>query len=210
MARPTPTHPQMSMNALPEHLSHAGLLNDVHRGLGQQMYFWGVDVLSGGNLLKAYGFERHPSPGHRGTSCYRLPWDRGLIELHGHCAGWYPGEPEQSDAPGYLFVRNHRAGYAHQQCQPVVPGQWRSHQTQRQTQHLLQASRHFICWLVEYEAWVLRAVGQDYRCHCHRQFLELPKSRPWLPPEPALRWWQCLATNDPALCRARHFQTACP
>lgn len=201
-----PTRPLTSMHALPEHLSHAGLLNDVHRGLGQQMYFWGMDVMSAGNLLKAYGFERRPSPGHTGTSCYRLPWGGGLIELHGHCAGWYPSAPEQ--APGYLFVRNHRSGYAHQQCQPVVPGTWRTHQTKRHTDELLQASCHFVRWLVEYEAWVLDHAGADYRNRCHRQFLELPKSRPWLPPGLALRWWQCLAANDRALTRARRFPSS--
>jgi hypothetical protein len=182
-----------------------GQMNDVHRGLRQQMYFWGMDVISHGNLLRAYGFERRPSPGHQGTSCYSMAWDGGLLELHGHCAGWYPQETG-AQGLGYLFVRPHTASYAHERCDAVIPGDYRSHQTPKDLERIIPACQHFLRWVVEYERWVLETRGLAYRLHCHREFKRLPKSKPWLLPQEALRWWTAFSTNDPTLVRARRFK----
>ena len=63
---------------------------DLAEGIQQQMYFWGQDVIRPeGNFLVEQGFVRSPSEGAKGTSCYRLPWQNGHIELYGACAGWY-------------------------------------------------------------------------------------------------------------------------
>lgn len=65
------------------------------------MYFWGRDVLHEGHLLLRYGFEKRPSTGLQGTSCYSKAWQKGMIELHGACAGWYPDSTGQE---GFLFI----------------------------------------------------------------------------------------------------------
>ena len=65
--------------------SQRGLLNDFTRALGQQMFYWGRDVLTGRNLLLEAGFEKRVSMGLQGTSCYRLPWGGSgvLVPPHG-------------------------------------------------------------------------------------------------------------------------------
>jgi len=48
------------------------LLRDYTDLLGQQMYFWGRDVIHPRvNLLCENGFEKRKSEGLEGTSCYR-------------------------------------------------------------------------------------------------------------------------------------------
>lgn len=186
--------------------SERGLLNDVHQGLGQQMFFWGRDVLNAGNLLRAHGFDRRPSPGHQGTSCYCRDWCGGVIELHGHCAGWYPAKP--GEIPGFLFVRTHRRSYAHHQPVPVIPGCYASHREGLSTGVHLAAARHFSAWLTEYEGWIIARMGTDYRDACHAMFGKLSTSRPWLSPSVALKWWHELSISAPSHARARHFKVA--
>ncbi|MDI1312474.1 hypothetical protein [Prosthecobacter sp.] len=187
----------------PNIANQRGLLNDVHRGLGQQMFFWGRDVMTSGNLLIDHGFERQPSPGHQGTSCYRKAWRGGLIELHGHCAGWYP--QEASEAPGFMFVRTRRCSYAHEQNQPVDPGCYETHQSKLSLQTQMDAARHFTAWLTEYEEWIIQQAGLTHRNECFAMFRKLADSKPWLPPQQALNWWQRFAANDARLVRARNF-----
>jgi hypothetical protein len=98
-----------------------GHLNDLTTGLGQQMFFWGRDVLTRGNLLLKHGFEKRRSKGLQGTSCYSKPWEDGVIELHGACAGWYPYESGQC---GFLFIRNAKRCYIHHRSKPVIPGEY--------------------------------------------------------------------------------------
>jgi hypothetical protein len=191
------------MSTLPSPRNVHGLLNDIHRGLGQQMYFWGVDVTSHNNLLRAYGFCRRPSPGHQGTSCYSKEWKHGLIELHGHCAGWYPPVGSGERAPGYLFVRSHQRSYAHQCSNAVIPGDYTSHQTEKDARLLFQASQHFLAWLIHYEKWVITHHGLNYRAECYRKYKALPKSSPWLRPQEALDWWQHIVSCESSFRRAR-------
>ncbi len=187
----------------PKPIQQRGLLNDLHRGLSQQMFFWGRDVMSSGNLLIQHGFQRLPSPGHQGTSCYRKSWHEGVIELHGHCAGWYPDAP--CGIPGFMFVRTRRSSYAHHQNTPVIPGYYHTHQSQVSLETQMHAGRNFSTWLAEYETWIIRQMGLEYREQCFAMFCKLPTSKPWLPPQLALHWWQSLATNDARLGRAKHF-----
>jgi len=180
-----------------------GLLNDLNRGLAQQMFFWGRDVLTDGNLLKKHGFERLPAPGPKSTSRYRRPWDGGLIELHGHCAGWYP---ETSSAiPGFMFVRTLRSSYAHHQSAPVTPGCYKTYQDASCLEEQMQAGRHFCGWLSCYEQWIISQMGLGYREECFAMFRRLPESRPWLTPDLAMKWWQAFAAGDACLTRARRF-----
>jgi hypothetical protein len=184
--------------------SQRGLLNDFTRALSQQMFYWGRDVLTGGNLLLAHGFEKRPSPGLQGTSCYRLPWREGFLELHGACAGWYPAEAGP-EARGFLFVRAERRCYAHQLQEAVVPGSY-DHRVLRPSggalAEVMQGARHFASWLHGYESWVERTQGADHRRQCREMLSKLEAGRVWLAPGPALVWLRGFAQGRPDLPRA--------
>ncbi len=80
-------------------------LSDAAYGLAQQMVFWGHDVRHPeGNALMRYGLTRSASPGLTGTSCYSIPWENGMIELHGAIASWTPPH----GGLGVTFCRDHR------------------------------------------------------------------------------------------------------
>ncbi len=180
-----------------------GHLNDLTVGLGQQMFFWGRDVLKGDNLLLRYGFEKRPSAGLQGTSCYCKPWRHGIIELHGACAGWYPS---QLGDHGFLFIRSDKRCYTHQETQPAIPGRYDyTKLTSGNLTRLTESSRVFIEWLVHYEAWVQNQLGFDYRQGCFEMFAHLPTSRPWLPPTTALNWLRLFSQPDSPLPRAREW-----
>lgn len=182
-----------------------GHMNDFTQALGQQMFFWGRDVLYAGNLLLKYGFEKHPSPGLQGTSCYRKGWGQGYIELHGACAGWY-AESDTSQCPGFLYIRSDKRCYTHRQREPVVPGRYDyAHLQSGHVGELLEAGRHFASWLVDYENWVLRFCCEQHRQACFRMFSQLPTSKPWRAPEKALQWLSLFAEASPGLKRARKW-----
>lgn len=183
--------------------SSRGLVNDLTWALGQQMFYWGRDVLAAGNLLLQAGFCKRPSPGLQGTSCYACAWRGGLIELHGSCAGWYPADESQT---GFLFIRSDRRCYAHHRTQPVVPGRYDyKGLVSGQADMLLPASRLFVEWLVDYERQIPSMAGTAHREACHALFARLSTSRPWLRPEPGLRWLARYADGDPSLPRCRRL-----
>ncbi|MEZ5385413.1 MAG: hypothetical protein R3F13_07860 [Prosthecobacter sp.] len=177
------------------------LLADFAAGLRQQMFFWGRDVLCGGNLLLKHGFEKHPSPGLKGTSCYQLHHEDGLIELHGACAGWYP--EAGSERPGFLFVRTNGRCTTHRLHEPVVPGSYPAEALQNHTADALAASRLFAGWLVDYEAWVQRQMGPDYRTDCRKMLASLPKGQTWLPSSQAGSWLRLFVSQGAFAPRAR-------
>ena len=180
-----------------------GHLNDLTTGLGQQMFFWGRDVLTEGNLLLKHGFEKHRSEGLQGTSCYCKPWQDGMIELHGACAGWYPCEGGKC---GFLFIRNAKRCYVHHRTTPVVPGEYDFKEfDSRNLPELTRSSRIFTAWLAEYESWIAKQMGRAYREECHAMFCKLPTSKPWLPPESARRWITTFAAGSATLPRSRAF-----
>lgn len=181
---------------------HRGHLQDLTRALGQQMFFWGRDVLTEGNLLLSFGLKKHPSPGLKGTSCYRCPWQDGVIELHGACAGWYPHQPNEQ--PGFLFIRQSRACFTHRFSGPVIPGDYPDQGLKSgPLGDLVVASRTFTAWLCEYETWVRSKAGRKHREDCYRMFRRLPASIPWLPPTNDLPWLTSYAGAAPGLARAR-------
>jgi hypothetical protein len=185
--------------------SQRGLLNDFTRALGQQMFYWGRDVLTGGNLLLAAGFEKRPSPGLQGTSCYRLPWRSGFIELHGACAGWYPAD---AAAPGFLFVRADRRCYAHRLRDAAVPGRYdypSLRASGRALPEVMAGARCFAAWLHGYEVWVERQRGAEYRKQCREMLGKLEAGRVWLPPGAAQAWLRGFAKGAPGLPRANRF-----
>lgn len=177
------------------------LLTDFAAGLRQQMFFWGRDVLRGGNLLMRHGFERLPSSGLKGTSCYQMAYKDGLIGLHGACVGWYPHAG--SAQPGLLFVRHSGRCTTHRLSQPVVPGAYPSEALQNHTAEALAASRLFAGWLADYEAWVRQQMGREYRMECQKMLASLPKGRIWLSPAEAERWLRLFALQGAGAPRAR-------
>jgi hypothetical protein len=177
------------------------LLADFAAALRQQMFFWGRDVMSGGNLLLGHGFEKLPSQGLKGTSCYRLRYEDGVIELHGACAGWYP--QAGSARPGFLFVRTRGRISTHRLHEPVVPGSYLSEALQNHTADALAAARLFAGWLAEYEAWVRQQMGPGYRAECRKMLANLPKGQTWLPAPQAERWLRLFAAQGAGAPRAK-------
>jgi hypothetical protein len=181
-----------------------GHLNDLTAALGQQMFFWGRDVLAReGNLLVKFGFSRTESPGLKGTSCYRKAWREGFIELHGACAGWYPTDP--TSAPGFLFIRTDRRCYAHHETAAVIPGRYDHDKlSSGNLQTLSQSARVFAAWLADYERWIERHVGPEHRSDCYSMFSKLPAGKPWLPPTLAIKWLR-LVSESASPPRARDW-----
>jgi len=177
------------------------LLTDFAAALRQQMFFWGRDVMCGGNLLLRHGFEKLPSPGLKGTSCYRAVHEDGVIELHGACAGWYP--QAGSARPGFLFVRKRGRISTHRLHEPVVPGRYQSDALQNHTADAMAAARLFAEWLADYEAWVRQQMGPGYRVECRQMLASLPKGQTWLPTPEAERWLRLLAAQGPGAPRAQ-------
>ena len=177
------------------------LFRDLVEGLKQQMFFWGKDAIHPeGNLFLRTGFEKRESTGLQGTSCYRLPWQKGALELHGSHAGWL-----NSDG-GIFFLRPlgrcvHWLDHA-----PPVPGQYpRGRYCAKTNQELYLLAHPFLDWWLDHEAAVLRLAGEGYREACHRQYKRLPRSRAWLRPEQATRWVTGLRDHPEDLRRVRRF-----
>ena len=167
-------------------------LSDAARGLTQQMVFWGHDVRHPeGNALVRFGMRRSPSPGLTGTSCYSMSWENGLIELHGAVASWTPYRPGN----GCIFSRDRARIDSWNGDHPPIPG--REHGCGGSPDERWSAFQPFLRWLVGYEQWITQNHGADWRSGCWRALKRLPKGKPWLPPELALRWWELAATSLP-------------
>lgn len=167
-------------------------LNDAARGLAQQMVFWGHDVRHpAGNALVRFGLSRDPSPGLAGTSCYRMEWEDGLIELHGAIASWTP----PAGGTGSVFCRDRGRIDLWRGASPPVPG--REHGESGTAAERWQAFQPFLRWLVAYENQVSEELGADWRPGCWRAIKRLPKGKPWLPPALALKWWELAASGAP-------------
>ena len=167
-------------------------LNDAARGLAQQMVFWGQDVRHpDGNALVRFGLSRSPSPGLTGTSCYSMRWENGRVELHGAVASW------TSDFPGNgcIFSRDRARVDLWNLDRPPVPG--REHGESGTPDERWSALQPFLRWLVSYEKWITLNHGADWRACGWRTLKRLPKGKPWLPPDLALRWWELATTSSP-------------
>ena len=169
--------------------------------MGQQMYFWGKDVVHPeGNLFVRTGFEKQASTGLQGTSCYRLPWQGGAIELHGSYAGWL-GKEE-----GMLFVRPLGRCVRWLGSEPPVPGKWPRERYVSKADALLHAAaRPFLSWWLAHENEVLQLTGSAHRESCYKSYKNLPRSRAWLSPDLTLRWITGLRDHPYELPRARRF-----
>lgn len=178
-------------------------MRDVTAGLKQEMFFLGRDVTHpSGNLLVRAGFERRPSGGLQGTSCYGLPWQDGRIELHGACAGWYPAD----GGPGFVYIRPLGRCIPWIGGKPPIPGEWIAG-TGRSTDPsaLRAAGLPFFSWWLSWEEQIMRSWGLDYRTSCYRHFRKLPKSRAWLPPQAAIDWLGYFLADPMGTARSSRF-----
>lgn len=187
----------------------------------QQMWFFGCDAAcADGNLLVRYGFQRFRLSGHRGESSrYRFHWrcseralvgclhavEDALVDLHGWCACLHPGTDGAQG--GFLYVRaGNRLGW-YDAPHPPMPGEYDDDPAARRAFRLLgrrpehgfcRAAALFLSWVEDYEGWIERTCGADYRRRCHGR-----APLPWLPPGEARGW---LAQYRGELVLA----TACP
>ena len=177
------------------------LFRDLAKGLEQQMYFWGRDAQHAeGNLFVRTGFSKRPSTGLKGTSCYRLPWQGGAIELHGSHAGWL------GKSGGMIYIRPFRRCVHWHEASPPVPGKYPNQcYSGGDYASLYSVSRPFFTWWIAHEEEVRHLTAGGYRESCHQLFKKLPRSRPWLPPKEATRWVTGLRDDPASLPRARRF-----
>lgn len=176
-------------------------LRDLAEGIQQQMYFWGQDVLRPeGNFLVEQGFQRSPSTGIKGTSCYRREWQNGHIELYGSCAGWY-GENQ-----GFTFIRPWKRCVIWRSGETTpIPGSWQKEliDSSATKTDLYLASHPFLDWLISYEYAVLAQFGRAYRQHTYWKYSKVPKAKAWIDPARALQWFQCYREKPEELIRPK-------
>ena len=184
-----------------EHRITSIQLRDLANGLQQQMFFWGKDVVHpSGNFFVQQGFKRSASVGLKGTSCYRLPWEGGVIELYGSCAGWYGPEG------GFVFIRPRRLCTMWDSSSVTpIPGVWQKEHIRKSMSpsEVYRAALPFLNWLISYEYVVQKHLGAAHRQNGHRLYKNLPKSKIWLPPQLALEWFECLCNTPQDLIRPK-------
>jgi hypothetical protein len=181
-------------------------LRDVAAGLYLQMYYWGRDVRHAeGNLLVEYGFRKIPKEGIHGTSRYQMMWQDGVVELHGHLAGWY-----RPDGESVIFVRQRHACQLCAEVTPVAAGRveeariWSPRH--RAEQEMLAARLGGLLeWLLDYEHWVAWKCGPGYRRSQYREYQMLPKKQWWLPPAEALAWYESFVSAPASVTRPRKW-----
>jgi hypothetical protein len=163
------------------------------RGLEQELFFLGQDALGKQkSLLVEYGFERRPKPYGRGSHRYRMDRSGAVLELHSFCFGLYPDESD-----GFLFIRAGSKAVLYLGSSPAVPGSYKEDLMLLPTDLVLwkkfhTASSAFLEWVEEYEEWVQRRMGAEYRIHAQKH-----SPSPWLAPADARAWFR-LYRNDPA------------
>ena len=180
-----------------------GLLNDFTKALGQQLYFWGCDARHPrGNLLCEFGLERRKEEGVTGSSCYSMSYNDDIIELHGLCVGRY-----SKTNPSFLYTRQHKSCWVYEDSRPPVPGCYnRELINTKSIERVEQASRAFLEWWLEYEAWVTTHTDAGYRQHCHQLFRRKSKASSWLKPADAQAWLQQYMDSPETLQRAKRWK----
>ncbi len=192
--------------ATPPSRSLSRALWDFGNCLYLQLYFWGRDVLHPcGNQLVAHGFQRVPKTTLRGTSRYRLPYQDGIIELHGWCAGWY-----RLRGRGFVFVRNRRRLFLCDKGGPVNPThpeecRLRAPATDTDWRELAGLAQDFARWLLHYEASMRRRWGEDCRDSPYAEYSRLPKAMRLLPPDLRQEWLHSFCAGPESTLPASRF-----
>jgi len=179
-----------------------GLLNDLSNALGQQLFFWGRDVMySEGNLLCKFGLERYKPEGITGSSCYRTTYKDDIIELHSLCVGRY-----SQNTPSLFYTRQYRKLWVYEDKKPPIPGYYEEDLLNKKALDKIEiASRSFLEWWLEYETWIEMTIGLDYRYKCYRAYRSLSKSKPWLQPREGLSWLKCYMDSPNTVPRAKKW-----
>jgi hypothetical protein len=163
----------------------------------QQCWNWGQDIRHRkGNLLLKYGFTRHRIPAElaettQGCTAYRIRLPkRVILVLWGF--GIFYGDPQY----GGMFLARYRFLPKRLEASDLALPIWREDQlpprhTPRsdeawQTTIMLLAEA--LCWIGEYERWVIESCGLKYRRECMKRW-----DRETIPAEHAAADWGWLA-----------------
>jgi hypothetical protein len=164
-------------------------LRQAEKGLTQQMILWGHDVRhTQGNALQRFGMSREASSGLQGTSCYRMEWENGVIQLHGAVASWHPHVTNAETSTGCVYGRAQKRIRLWKHFRPPVPGDDQGEHAR--SEECWSAFQPFLRWLIAYESWVLAELGTEWRHSTWRAQFALVKKSPWLAPPEALSWWR--------------------
>lgn len=184
-------------------LGSQGLINDFTSALGQQLYYWGCDVVySQNNLLSRFGLKKCKSNGKGSDSCYRMEFKDDIIELHQLCVGRY-----SQDNLGFLFTRQYRRCWTYQSSSPPLPGFYDKDLIEPLSIIETEKScRKFAEWLIEYESWIKKNTPPSYREYCYKSYRKIPKSKSWLPPSIALDWLKKFVDSPRTLERSKDWK----
>jgi len=181
------------------------LVRDLAGMFLQQMFFWGCDAQSGGNLLARLGghrIAREHSCGE-GSSRYQWQWQEGTVELHSFCAGWYPASAAEV---GTVFIRGRERFFDCAGGQPLEPGHYDEGRfLYANAEEMLALLRPLLSWLDDYEGRVQAATSPGYRDRCFALYRQQGHSRPWLPPAEARVWLSSFLESPETTRRAKHL-----
>ena len=177
------------------------LLKDCANGFYQQMYFLGKDVIhSEGNQLLEYGFEKSPSLGLKGTSCYGRKSNEGLVELYGSCAGIY------SETSQLVFLRKRCRFYHWLPEQRLVAGLWSQENVNAgNPEEIFTALEPLLRWWLDYEGWIEKRFGSAYREQCYRDWDRIKSKATWLPPSATVEWIGAFLEKGGHMTRSKQF-----
>ncbi|WP_143183685.1 hypothetical protein [Rubritalea squalenifaciens] len=177
------------------------MLKDCAKGFYQQMFFLGKDVIyPGGNYLQKFGFEKSPSKGLKGTSCYTADWGGGIVELYGACAGYY------GDGSKVVFLRERCRFYHWLPPERLVAGMWTTDDVQASSANVMfDAVWPLLNWWLEYEEWIEQQLGADHRKRCYAAWKKLKSAKPWLEPEKVTGWLQHFLDESSRAVRPKHY-----
>lgn len=181
------------------------LVRDLAGMFLQQMFFWGCDAQSGGNLLVRLGGQRlaREHACGEGSSRYRWRWQDGTVELHSFCAGWYPDDPS---AAGAVFIRGRERFFDCAGGQPLEPGHYDEGRfLHANADEMLALLRPLLSWLADYERRIEAATSLAYRDRCFALYRRQGHSRPWLPPAVARAWLAGFLDSPETTRRAKHL-----
>ncbi len=177
------------------------LLKDCANGFYQEMFFLGKDVLHPeGNQLINYGFNKTPSKGLKGTSCYGRKSNNQQLELYGSCAAIY------SDTSRLVFLRERCKFYHWLPDHQLIAGQWSLENIESSTpEDIFTSLTPLLEWWVSYENWIQDNFGSKYRERCYKEWAKI-KSRPcWLSPSSATEWVKLFIEQKDMMSRPKKF-----
>jgi hypothetical protein len=158
----------------------------------QQMWCWGCDVRrEAGNLLLAYGMEKHPSPEPRYHSAYHSP-----LEADGALTLWGWGLWIAMQNCGSAFISRSNFRVHSSSIVALRPAVWCEAQLPRFCTELSESKSDCLLatafrWIADYERWLARLVEPNYRECVLAAWPQRRRYRGGIPPcEVPDRWMQ--------------------